>query len=73
MISSSIENTAATSSNQHDQLKSNYDQLLPGEGNLWGSILDSVSHNRQKGHLPTRKLIVLGTLNSKTLRKLSSI
>ncbi|POW22740.1 hypothetical protein PSHT_00894 [Puccinia striiformis] len=37
-----------------------YDQLLPGEGNLWGSILDSVSNNREKSNLPTKKVIVLG-------------
>ncbi|KAI9618289.1 hypothetical protein KEM48_006834 [Puccinia striiformis f. sp. tritici PST-130] len=41
-----------------------YDQLLPGEGNLWGSILDSVSNNREKSNLPTKKVIVLGERNS---------
>jgi hypothetical protein len=40
--------------------KMNYDQLLPGEGNLWSSILDSVSNNREKSTLPTKKLIILG-------------
>ncbi|WAR55828.1 hypothetical protein PtB15_6B571 [Puccinia triticina] len=42
----------------------NYDQLLPGEGNLWSSILDSVSNNREKSNLPTKKVIVLGERNA---------
>ncbi|KAA1134040.1 hypothetical protein PGTUg99_020235 [Puccinia graminis f. sp. tritici] len=42
----------------------NYDQLLPGEGNLWSSILDSVSNNREKSNLPNKKLIVLGERNA---------
>ncbi|POW12615.1 hypothetical protein PSTT_04247, partial [Puccinia striiformis] len=33
-------------------------------GNLWGSILDSVSNNREKSNLPTKKVIVLGERNS---------
>ncbi|KNZ55157.1 hypothetical protein VP01_2752g5 [Puccinia sorghi] len=44
--------------------KTNYDQLHPGEGNLWSSILDSVSNNREKSNLPTKKLILLGERNS---------
>ncbi|PLW26877.1 hypothetical protein PCANC_23131 [Puccinia coronata f. sp. avenae] len=47
-----------------ETVKMNYDQLLPGEGNLWSSILDSVSNNREKSTLPTKKLIILGERNS---------
>lgn len=35
---------------------------LPGQANLWTSILDDVSTRRQKGSVPTRNLIVLGTV-----------
>lgn len=73
MISTSIPNgintnpsqtTTTTTNQQIDKNQPNYDQLLPGEGNLWSSILDSVSNNREKGNLPSKKLLVLGDRNT---------
>ncbi|KAH9817286.1 dynein light intermediate chain-domain-containing protein [Melampsora americana] len=66
MISTSIQNGIKTNitTNQIDPNQTNYDQLLPGEGNLWSSILDSVSNNREKGNLPSKNLLVLGDRNT---------